>query len=194
MGYLYFGLLYGLAEILAIPATPLTASSGYLFGLVPGVIVVLISATIAAAASFAIGRSVLRDWTQDLASKSTQWRAIDKAVSKDGVRVVLLLRLSLAAICTVQLRYALTSIRFWPFICTTFLGFAPGTFGIVYAGTAGKAIFGDGGGGGLLWYTYVGGAVLIAFFAQTVDKVATDAIREMEMDVDVDVDETEGVD
>ena len=35
-GYFYFGALYVAAEVLAIPAAPLTASSGYLFGLVPG--------------------------------------------------------------------------------------------------------------------------------------------------------------
>lgn len=35
-GYLYFALFYITAEVLALPAAPLTASSGYLFGLVPG--------------------------------------------------------------------------------------------------------------------------------------------------------------
>ena len=46
MGYLYFACIYVIAEIFAVPAFPLTASSGYLFGLIPGFITVLTSATI----------------------------------------------------------------------------------------------------------------------------------------------------
>ena len=57
-----------MAEVLAVPALPLTASSGYLFGLVPGFITVLVSATIAASISFLIGRTLLRDWAQNIAS------------------------------------------------------------------------------------------------------------------------------
>jgi uncharacterized membrane protein YdjX (TVP38/TMEM64 family) len=43
---------------------PLTAASGYLFGLFPGTAVVLASATIAAFISFLIGRTYLRTWAQ----------------------------------------------------------------------------------------------------------------------------------
>ena len=57
-----------IAEVLAIPAMPLTASSGFLFGLVPGFITVLVSATIAASISFFIGRTFLYEWAQKLSS------------------------------------------------------------------------------------------------------------------------------
>eukprot|EP01041_Mallomonas_annulata_P014485 gene14485-30839_t len=65
-GFLYFSAVYIIAEVLAIPAIPLTASSGYLFGLVPGVCTVLVSATIAASISFFIGRTLLRGWAKKL--------------------------------------------------------------------------------------------------------------------------------
>ena len=142
----------------------------------------LVSATIAAAVSFAIGRSILRDWAEELAVKNAKWRAIDRAISKDAFKVVLLLRLSpLLPFALSNYLYALTSIRFWPFLWATFLGFAPGTFGIVYAGTAGKALLG-GGDGGVPWYVYTVGAALVGFFAQTIGKIASDAIQEMEME------------
>ena len=60
-GMIYFSSFYILAEILAIPAVPLlTASSGYLFGLIPGTVTCLLSASIAASISFVIGRTFLR--------------------------------------------------------------------------------------------------------------------------------------
>lgn len=49
-----------LEDSIAYGATLFAASSGYLFGVVNGTMVVLISATIAAALSFQIGRTLLR--------------------------------------------------------------------------------------------------------------------------------------
>ncbi|CAN0486796.1 unnamed protein product, partial [Ectocarpus sp. 12 AP-2014] len=60
LGAVYFGLLYVLAEVLIIPAIPLTAAAGFLFGAAGGTAVVLTSATIAAAISFQLGRTLLR--------------------------------------------------------------------------------------------------------------------------------------
>jgi uncharacterized membrane protein YdjX (TVP38/TMEM64 family) len=48
--------------MLAIPAVPLAASAGYLFGVTKGTLVVLLSATIAAGGAFMIGRLALRQW------------------------------------------------------------------------------------------------------------------------------------
>lgn len=138
-GYLYFSLFYIVAEVLAIPAAPLTASSGYLFGLVPGFLTVLTSATIAATISFYIGRTFLREWALRTASKWPQWMAIDNAVNKEGFKVVLLLRLSpLLPFALSNYLYGLTSVDFWSYVSATFLGFSPGTLAIVYAGSAGK--------------------------------------------------------
>ena len=92
---------------------PLTASSGYLFGLVPGALVVLASATIAACISFFIGRTFLRDWAMKIASGSPKWRAIDRAVGKEGFKVMLLLRLSpLLPFAISNYLYGLTSVDF----------------------------------------------------------------------------------
>ena len=63
--------VYIAAEILAIPVFPLTSSSGYLFGLLPGTLLVLTCATIAASISFYIGRTFLRAWAQDLIKGQT---------------------------------------------------------------------------------------------------------------------------
>jgi len=112
-GYAYFALIYILAEVLAIPVAPLTASSGYLFGLLPGTLLVLSSSTMAASISFVIGRTFLRTWAQEFISRDSKWRAIDKAISQEGFKVVLLLRLSpLLPFALSNYLYAVTSVDF----------------------------------------------------------------------------------
>ena len=113
LGYLYFSLIYIAAEILAIPVMPLTASSGYLFGLLPGALVVLISATVAACISFFIGRFFLRDWARSKTAGNSLWKMIDTAVGREGFKIILLLRLSpLLPFALSNYLYGITSVDF----------------------------------------------------------------------------------
>ena len=180
-GYLYFAMVYVVAEVLAVPALPLTASSGYLFGLIPGFVTVLISATIAASISFFIGRTLLREWAQKIASTSSKWRAIDAAIGKEGFKVILLLRMSpLLPFAISNYLYGLTSVDFGSYLAATFLGFAPGTLGIVYAGSAGKALFSSDSMSSLPWYAYAAGGALVLLFGNTVATVASEALKRVE--------------
>jgi hypothetical protein len=81
-GILYFAAFYVLAEVLALPSMPLTASAGYLFGWQQGTVVVLISATIAAAISFVIARTFLREYVEDLLELNPKFKVIDRIVGK----------------------------------------------------------------------------------------------------------------
>lgn len=65
------------------------------------------------------------------------------------------------------------------YVTATFIGFAPGTFGIVYAGSAGKDLF-DNDGVGLPWYVYGVGFALILVIANAVGKIAVTAIEEIQ--------------
>ena len=95
--------IYIVAEVLAVPALPLTASSGYLFGLIPGFLTVLVSATIAASISFLIGRTLLRDWAQKIASGEQQTLRHFEilSVSSNPMSVIILL-LTLSFLCIAQ--------------------------------------------------------------------------------------------
>ena len=113
LGYIYFSLIYIAAEILAIPVMPLTASSGYLFGLLPGAMVVLLSATVAACISFFIGRFFLRDWARSKTAGNSLWKMIDTAVGREGFKIILLLRLSpLLPFALSNYLYGITSVDF----------------------------------------------------------------------------------
>jgi SNARE associated Golgi protein len=94
MGLVYFGLIYLVAEILAVPATPLTLSAGCLFGVTRGTAVVLVSATLAATFAFWIGKTVLRSWVEDRLLENPKFAKVDRAIGEQGFQLLLLVRLS----------------------------------------------------------------------------------------------------
>ena len=180
LGPLYFGAAYTFAEILAIPAIPLTASAGYLFGPALGTGVVLISASIAAAVSFAIGRTLLRDYVEGLLKEYPDFAKIDRAIGKEGFKLMLLLRLSpIFPFALSNYLYGATSINFPAFFWGTLLGFAPGTLAYVYTGYVGKALTTDGS-ESLPWFVYAGGLALLAGLMKVLADVAARAVEELE--------------
>ena len=180
LGPLYFGLLYTIAEVLAIPAVPLTASAGYLFGVSEGTLVVLVSASIAASISFFIGRTLLRTTVEKAMTNYPQFAKMDKAIGREGFKLMLLLRLSpLFPFALSNYLYGATSIDFASFFWGTLLGFAPGTLAYVYTGVVGKALT-IGGDSAQPWYVYAGGAVLLGGLVKTLVDVASNIVQEIE--------------
>jgi len=132
--------LYLLVTVLMLPASPLSIAAGILFGLVYGVLLVLIGATLGMAAAFLIGRYAAREWVEKKARRFPKFAAIDQAVGEGGWKIVALLRLSPAVPFNLQnYLYGLTAIRFWPCILASAVAIIPGTFMYVYLGYVGRA-------------------------------------------------------
>jgi len=188
-GMIYFMAVYVAAEVLALPAVPLTASAGYLFGAVQGTGIVLIAATIAAGISFLIGRFLLRGWVESIASESEQFRAIDNAVKREGFKIILLLRLSpIFPFALSNYFYGLTAVDFFPYLAATLLGFAPGTALYVYGGEV-ASIFHDtqeattaASAMPFPWYVYAGFLVSGIALAAKVTDIASTALEESGLD------------
>jgi len=178
----YFGIFYVLAEILAIPAFPLTAASGYLFGAFPGTATCLFSAAIAASISFVIGKTLLRGYVEDVLDENPKFRSMDRAIEKEGFKLMVLLRLSpLFPFALSNYLYGASSIRFPSYFFGTILGFAPGTFAYVYGGVIGKELT-VGGDHAQPWYIYAGGMAIIVGLIKVIGDVATSVIDTMEDD------------
>ncbi len=140
IGMIVYGLFYIVATILFVPGAVTTIGSGFLFGLWWGTLVVNISATIGAACAFLIARYLARDWVRAKAEQNAKFNAIDKAIGKQGGKIVGLLRLSPALPFSLSnYLYGLTAVRFWPYVVATWLGTLPGTLMFVYFGVIGKA-------------------------------------------------------
>lgn len=181
-GMIYFSSFYVLAEILAIPAVPiLTASSGYLFGTLPGTATCLFSAAIAASISFVIGRTLLRGYVEGVLAGNPKFQSMDRAIEKEGFKLMLLLRLSpLFPFALSNYLYGASSIRFLPYFFGTLLGFAPGTFAYVYAGRVGKALLSIDEATSEPWYVYVGGMAVLVALLKIAGDVASGVIDSLE--------------
>jgi uncharacterized membrane protein YdjX (TVP38/TMEM64 family) len=139
-GYVVYALAYGIIGVF-FPASILTLGAGAIFGVVGGTIVVACGATMAATLSFLLARTVLRKRVEAMAAKNPKFRAIERAISREGVKIVVLVRLSaLFPFLFVNYAFGLTSIRLLPFVLATFFGILPLTTAFVYLGAAGAAV------------------------------------------------------
>jgi uncharacterized membrane protein YdjX (TVP38/TMEM64 family) len=134
-GPVVFILGYAVATVAFLPGSVLTLASGIIFGLAKGTVYSLIGATLGASASFLVARYVARNRVERKISGNAKFAAIDKAVGREGFKIVALLRLSPAFPFNL-LNYALglTTVRFLPYLaaCAAML---PGTLLYVYYGT-----------------------------------------------------------
>jgi len=177
MGIVYFFGIYVAAECLALPAAPLTLSSGYLFGLPVGAATSVLAGTTAAAIGFLVSRTFLRPQISKIAEGNETFRNINKAVEREGFKIIFLLRLSpLLPFALSNYVYGLSSCEFVDFILATALGFAPGTIGLVYAASTARDVMSDG--ASQPWYVYALGLAVTVGVLKIVSDVASQAIKD----------------
>jgi uncharacterized membrane protein YdjX (TVP38/TMEM64 family) len=134
-GAIAFIALYVVATLAFFPGFILTLGAGVVFGLVQGTIYVFLGASLGAMAAFGVGRYLARDWVAQKISKNPKFKAIDVAIGQEGLKIVLLTRLSPVFPFTL-LNYALgiTGVSLRDYILG-FMGMIPGTVLYVYLGS-----------------------------------------------------------
>jgi len=135
-----FFAVYVTVTALSLPvAAWLSLTAGFLFGLWPGIGVVLLAATCGATLAFLSSRYLFRDAVQQRFGE--RLRAINLGVQRDGGYYLFTLRLVPAfPFFLINLGMGLTPIRLWTFVWVSLLGMLPGCFAYVYAGVAGSDI------------------------------------------------------
>ena len=93
-GALLFIPLYALWVTLLLPGIWASMLAGALYGTWWGSVIVFAGASLGAELAFLLGRYWLRDWAQRRLAGFPKLLAIEKAVSREGFRLVLLTRLS----------------------------------------------------------------------------------------------------
>ena len=138
-GIAIFAAIYIAGAVVLAPEAVLTIAAGFAYGFW-GLPIVLVAATIGASLAFLIARYVARDKIRRLIEARRKIAAIDKAVAKDGWKIVVLLRLSPLIPFNLQnYLFGVTAIPFPHFVAATFAGIIPGTALYIYLGALGRA-------------------------------------------------------
>ena len=126
---------YSVVSVFLLPASPLDLAAGAHFGFVEGVLWVQIAAALGSIAGYALGRSVLRRFVDRLLRWKPGLRKVERAVQREGWKVVFLTRLSpVFSFSLLNGFYGASRVPFWPYLLATFAGMLPGTALYVYAG------------------------------------------------------------
>ena len=100
-----------------------------------GSLSVWIGAEIGSCIAFLLGKFVLRDLSERLASKYKVGKAIDYAIRQEGLKVVLMLRLCpLVPFNAFNYAIGITAVKFWDFAIGG-IGMIPATVLYVFVGT-----------------------------------------------------------
>jgi uncharacterized membrane protein YdjX (TVP38/TMEM64 family) len=133
-GIVFIG-IYIIATLAFLPAALLTLGAGVIFGVIWGSIYVFIGATLGAIAAFLVGRYLAQGWVKEKISSYKKFAIIDKAVSKEGLKIVLLVRLSpLFPFNLLNYAFGITSVSFQDYLIGS-VGMIPGTIMYVYLGS-----------------------------------------------------------
>lgn len=140
---------YAVATVGFVPGSALTLAAGAVFGIGEGVLYVFVGASAGATAAFLVARYAARSWVERKLQGNRRFAAIDRAVGREGLKIVTLLRLSPVFPFNL-LNYALglTRVRLRDYViaCT---GMIPGTLLYVYSGKViGDVAAAAGGAGG----------------------------------------------
>ena len=132
-GIVFIG-IYIIATLAFLPAAILTLGAGVIFGVIWGSLYVFVGATLGAIAAFLVGRYLARGWVKEKISSYKKFTNIDQAVSKEGLKIVFLIRLSpLFPFNLLNYALGLTNVSLKDYSLASF-GMIPGTIMYVYLG------------------------------------------------------------
>lgn len=131
-----------LGIVLMLPGMVLSIGAGAVYGFALGSIITWLATCMGQCLAFLLGRYLLRDFVVSyLIKKVPNFGVIEEAMSREGWKLVCLLRLSPLVPYNV-LNYALsvTAIEFWSFAAPSALAIAPYVCAFVYVGSVSSSI------------------------------------------------------
>ncbi len=126
-GILVFVLVYVFWVSCLLPGSWLSMLSGFLYGTWLGSSVVFLGAFIGAHLTFYLGRTFLKEWARKKVSNFPKVQILEKAVKREGLKVILLTRLSpLFPFGLLNFTYGLSEVKVRDFTLGI-IGILPGT-------------------------------------------------------------------
>lgn len=136
IGVALFFVAYVVATVAFLPGSILTLAAGFAYGPLWGLVIVSPASVAGATAAFLLGRTLLRDWAVRKTRGSPQLRAIERAVEREGFKLILLLRLSpLIPFNALNYALSLSNVRLGTYVAASAIGMLPATVLYVYLGS-----------------------------------------------------------
>jgi uncharacterized membrane protein YdjX (TVP38/TMEM64 family) len=136
LGVLVYAAVFTVAAICLVPGSIMTVGAGVAYGLVWGTIVASSASAVAATAAFLVARTVARRRVARWATSNPRVAALDAAIGDDGLKLVILIRLSpLIPFNVLNYALGLTRVRLRDYALGSFLGMLPVTVLYVYVGS-----------------------------------------------------------
>jgi len=122
---------YVAACVFFLPAFLLTLGAGFVYGVVTGSVLVWLSASLGATVAFLLGRTVARDAIARQVRTNARFASIDRAVGREGLKIVFLTRLSPAfPFVLLNYAYGLTTVSLRDYVIGKDLSVPTGSFAI----------------------------------------------------------------
>ena len=176
-------LLYVATTLLLIPGSLLTIGAAGIFSFWKALAVVLVGANVGALAAFLLTRAFLRERVARWAVGNPKFAALDRAIGREGFKMVLLVRLSPVFPFTL-LNYflGLTTVRVSSYVLANLIGMLPGTFLYVYIGATARDALSAGASGVGAWQLALRVTGLLATIAVValVTRTARKALAQVE--------------
>ena len=135
LGVLAYAGVIVLLQAVILPLAPVALAGGGLFGFLKGFIAITVGTNAGAALNFLISRHLARNTVQRWLGHHEKFRLIDKAVGREGWKIIALLRLCPIPFGLANYAYGLTAVGFWPYMLATFIAIIPANCLFVWLGT-----------------------------------------------------------
>jgi uncharacterized membrane protein YdjX (TVP38/TMEM64 family) len=177
LGYIVYIVVYAACVVAFVPASILTLGAGAIFGFVGGTIVVVIGATIGATLAFLLARTVMRKRIETMTAKNAKFRALDRAIAAEGMKIVFLVRLAVVFPFTyINYAFGLTAIPLGRYVLSTFVGILPATAAFVFASSAATSAATTST-SSITKVIYIAGGIVAVIVSVLIGRIATKAIR-----------------
>ena len=134
LGTIVFIIFYMLWVAFLLPSLWISMFAGFIYGTLWGSAFVFIGASLGATITFFAGRTFLKDWVQKRLFNFPKLKIIEQAISNEGLKLVILTRLSPAfPFGLLNLSYGLSNIKLTHFL-VGLVAILPGTFLYCYLG------------------------------------------------------------
>ena len=185
LGAVIFIPLYAIWVTLLLPGVWASMLAGVIYGTALGSLLVFVGAALGAELVFVLGRSWMRGWAMQRLAQWPKLQLVEKAVSREGLKLVLLTRLSPAfPFSLLNLAYGLSTVSLKDY-SLGLLGIIPGT--ILFCGLG--ALAGDvarfrevlaGDADAFTWGLRCAGAVSTIGVVWLVNRIARRTLQELE--------------